>query len=374
MRSLSYYGHSHADYIICKKTISLTNRETIEYVIKMALIIMPCLVAASFMLPFIERHRLTYIVTVPLLVVMALAFRYLRFLRENSILSAYLLMTVLYGFAIALAIAIEDRTSSVFNLLLVILPVFLIDNFLRMSLYTLVVSCIYCTISYQVKLTSIAAHEIFICLCFYCISVMTHYYVNHRVISGMLSDRKRDDALASYQKAQQELRAQVQKDPLTGLYNRSAFIEQAVLQLKKCRELSGYPALGILDLDHFKEINDTFGHQAGDQVLVGVASILQKTLRDTDIVGRLGGDEYIFVLTEIGDEVAAAAILTELLERVSQLGRDLGIPVHGSVGVVVALDERDLFDSLYYKADIALYNAKNTGRNRYVFYTEGGRK
>lgn len=369
MRSLRYYGHSHADYIACKKSIALSNRETIEYVIKMALIFMPCLVAASFMLPFLIWYRNIYLVTVPILAVIALAFRHLYYFRKNSILSAYLLMTVLYGFAIALAIPYQDQTSSVFNLLLVILPVFLIDNFLRMSLYTLMVSFIFCTVSYQTKLALIASQEIFNCLCFYCISIMTHFYVNHRIVSGMISDRKRDDALVSYQKAQHELRAQVQKDPLTGLFNRSAFIELAVLQLKKCREMKGHPALGILDLDHFKAINDTFGHQAGDQVIVGVASILKKTLRDTDIVGRLGGDEYIFLLTEIGDEVSAAAILTRLLEGVTQLGETLEMPIHASVGLVIAFDERDLFDSLYYKADIALYNAKNTGRNRYVFYS-----
>lgn len=368
MRSLRYYGHSHADYIACKKSIALTNRETIEYVIKMALIIMPCLVAASFMIPFLVWYRKLYFVTVPLLAVMALAFRYLHFFKRNSTLSAYVLMTVLYGFAIALAMPYRDQTSSVFNLLLVILPIFLIDNFWRMSFYTLIVSCIYCTISYQTKLTLIASHEFFNCLCFYCISIMTHFYVNHRIVSGMISDRKRDDALVSYQKAQHELRAQVQKDPLTGLYNRSAFIELAVLQLKKCREMEGHPALGILDLDHFKAINDTFGHQAGDQVIVGVASILKKTLRDTDIVGRLGGDEYIFLLTDVGDEGTAAGILTRLLEGVTQLGENLEMPVHASVGLIIALDERDLFDSLYYKADIALYNAKNTGRNRFVFY------
>lgn len=368
MRSLSYYGHSHADYIICRKTIALTNRETIEHVIKMALVIMPFLVAASFMLPFLVCYRNIYLVTVPLLAVMALAFKQLYFFRKNSILSAYLLMTILFGFAIALATPYRDQTSSVFNLLLVILPIFLIDNFLRMSLYTLAVSGVYCFVSYQTKLALIASHDIFNCLCFYCISVMTNFYVNRRIISGMISDRKRDDALVSYQKAQHELRAQVQKDPLTGLYNRSAFIELAVLQLKKCRELGRHPALGILDLDHFKAINDTFGHQAGDQVIVGVASILRKALRDTDIVGRLGGDEYIFLLTDIGDDATAAAILTRLLDGVTQLGKEMEMPLHGSVGLIVALDG-DLFDNLYYKADIALYNAKNSGRNRYVFYS-----
>lgn len=368
MRSLRYYGHSYADYIICQKAITVTNREALGYIIKMVLVMLPSVALISFVVPFLSVYREAYIVTALLIAVLALALKYLRFLEERSSLGAYLMMTVMYGFGIAVAIPYCDQASTVFNLLLVILPVFFIDNFLRMSFYTLVASAAFCAVSYHMKLPLVAWNDIFNCLCFYVISVMSHFYVNYRIVGGMISDRKRDDALASYQKAQYELRARVQKDPLTGLYNRSAFIELAAVQLKNCREMGCRPALGILDLDHFKVINDTFGHQVGDQVLVGVASILQKTLREVDIVGRLGGDEYIFLLTDINSEVAAAAVLKRLLDGVTELGRNQELPLHCSVGLVVAIDERDTFDSLYHKADIALYDAKNTGRNRYVFY------
>ena len=368
MRLLQYYGHSNADYIVCKKAILTTNRETIGYILKMALIMMSFLVVASFVLPFLEIYRKIYFATALSLVALALAFERLLFLKRNSMLGAYLLMTILYGFGIALAIPNQNQTSSVFNLLLVIVPIFFIDNFLRMALYTMLAGCIFCAVSYQTKLPLVASHDIFNCLCYYAISLMSHFYVNYRVVGGMISDRKRDDALISYQKAQYELRVQVQKDPLTGLYNRGAFIELAVLQLKKCWEQERYPALGILDLDHFKSINDTYGHQSGDEALVGVATILKKTLRGSDIVGRLGGDEYIFLLTDIESDEALPAILDRLLEGVGQLGNDRGMPLHASVGLILSLDTQDTFDSLYHRADIALYNAKNTGRNRYVIY------
>lgn len=368
MRLLRYYGHSHADYIICKKAITMANRETLGHIVKMAVVMVAFLSVASFLLPFILAYRKVYFITGLLLIAMALAFEHLRFFKSHNLLSTYLLLTILYGFGIALAMSYRDQTSTVFNLLLVILPIFFIDNFLRMSLYTLTVSSVYCVMSYRIKLPLIASQDIFNCLCFYSISLMAHFYVNYRIVGGMISDRRRDDALVSYQKAQHELRARVQKDPLTGLYNRSAFIELAVLRLKECREMGDRPVLGILDLDYFKSINDTFGHQTGDQVLVGVAAILQKVLRDSDIVGRLGGDEYIFLMTDIGSEAAATVVLEQLLGGVTQLGESKAMPLHGSVGVVAALDDQDTFDNLYHKADIALYNAKNTGRNRYVFY------
>lgn len=368
MQPLQYYGHPYAEYIICQKAILTTNRETISHILKMAIVMMSFFVAASFILPFLEIYRMIYFATAVSLAALALAYERLLFLKRNSTLGAYLLMTILYGFGIIMAIPQHDQTSSIFNLLLVILPIFFIDKFLRMALYTLLAGLLFCVISYKTKLPEVASRAVFSCLCHYVISLMAHFYVNYRIVGGMISDRKRDDALVSYQKAQYELRAQVQKDPLTGLYNRAAFIELAVLQLEKCWELGRYPALGILDLDHFKSINDTYGHQAGDEVLVGVAAILQKTLRGSDIVGRLGGDEYIFLLTDIAGDGALPAILERLLEGVTQMGRDRSMPLHASVGLILSIDMQDTFDSLYHRADIALYTAKNTGRNRYVIY------
>ncbi len=368
MRLLQYYGHSHADYIVCRKAVLSANKETLGYITRMALIMFSFLVAASLMLPFLAVYRKIYLATGLLLVALALSSKYLRFLKRSDTPGLYLLMSILYGFGIVVGTPYHDQNSAVFNLLLVILPVFFVDNFLRMTLYTFLASCVYCTVMYRVKLPLVASHDIFNCLCFYSISVMSHYYVNHRVLGGMISDHRRDEALVSYQKAQRELRLRVQKDPLTGLFNRSAFIERAVWQLQKCREMGCCPALGILDLDHFKAINDTFGHQVGDQVISSVASILQKNLRSTDIVGRLGGDEYIFMLTNNEDEASAAGVLKRLLEEVTQLGREMNMPLHASVGLIMALDAQDRFDNLYHKADMALYNAKNAGRNQYVFY------
>lgn len=368
MRSLQYYGYSHADYILCKKAVIAANAEILRHIIRMAVFMFSFLVASSFMFPFLAVYRTTYLFTSFLLIAVALASKYLHFMEKNTTLSVYLMLAIFYGFGILLAVPYRDQNSAVFNLLLVILPIFFIDNFLRMTFYTLAVSCIYCAVVFQTKLPLVASHDIFNCLCFYSISVMSHFFVNHRVLGGMISDRRRDEALLSYQKAQYELRVRAQKDPLTGLFNRSAFIERAVEQLKKCREVGCHPALGILDLDHFKEINDTFGHQVGDRVISGVASILQKNLRETDIAGRLGGDEYIFLLTNSDDETLAADVLGRLLDGVTRLGQEMDVPLHASIGLVITTDAQDLFDSLYHKADVALYNAKNTGRNRYVFY------
>lgn len=368
MRLLQYYGHPRADYVACEKSILTTNRETSRYILKMALIMMTFLTAASFVLPFLQIYRNIYLATALSLAALMLAFKRLIFLQKRGTFGAYLLMTALYGFGVAVGIPQPERTSAVFNLLLVLLPVFFIDNFFRMAAHALLAGSIFCAVSYQVKLPLEASRAVFGCLCHYAVSLMAHFYINHRIVGGMISDRRRDDALIFYQKAQYELRAQVQRDPLTGLYNRGAFIELVTLQLKDCRERGRSPALGILDLDYFKLINDNYGHQAGDEALVGVAAILQKILRGSDIVGRLGGDEYLFLLTDISADEALPAILERLLESVSQLGRERNMPLHASVGLVLSNEPQDTFDSLYHRADMALYNAKNAGRNRYEIY------
>lgn len=368
MRSFQYYGHSRADYMVCKKTIWINNQQTLRRLLRMASIALLFLAAASFVLSFLVPYRGLYLAAAVLIFALATAEKRLPFLKTRGILGAYLLMAILYGFGIALNILQQDQTASVFNLLLVLLPMFFIDNFLRMSLYTVLASCVLCTVVYQTRLPLAAARAIFSCLCHCALSIIAHFYINYRMVGGMIRDCKRNDALLSYQKATHKLRAQMQRDPLTGLYNRGAFIELAVLQLEQCREQGRHSALGIMDLDHFKSINDTCGHQMGDRVLADVAAILQKTLRGSDLVGRLGGDEYIFFLTDIADLQALPAILNRLLERVSQLGQAKEIRLHASVGLILSTDTQDSFEILYHKADLALYDAKNTGRNRYIVY------
>ncbi len=368
MRLLEYYGHSRADYIACKKTISINNQQTLRHLLRTAYIVLSFLAAASFVLSFLAPYRWLYLAVAALIFALATAEKRLPFLKKRSPLGAYLLMAILYGFGIALNILQQDQTAAVFNLLLVLLPIFFIDNFLRMSLYTVLASCALCAAAYQTQLPLVAARAIFSCLCHCALSIIAHFYINHRMVGGMIRDCRRNDALLSYQKVTHELRAQMQRDPLTGLYNRRAFIELAVLQLEQCREQGRDSALGILDLDHFKSINDTSGHQMGDRVLADVATILQKTLRGSDLVGRLGGDEYIFFLTDIADPQALPAILNRLLERISQLGQTNDMPLHASVGLILSTDTQDSFEVLYQKADLALYAAKNAGRNRYVLY------
>lgn len=165
-------------------------------------------------------------------------------------------------------------------------------------------------------------------------------------------------------------------DPLTGLYLRRYFEEQVDSAMAKLKEINQPPAIGILmfDLDKFKSINDTFGHQAGDFVLVETAKILKNVSRKTDIVGRYGGEEILIVVFGATREGCchAAEKFRMAIEEHEFVFEGKRIPVSTSVGVSMFTDLNDARDSVVARADKCLYAAKANGRN--VVYCDFGDK
>ncbi len=121
----------------------------------------------------------------------------------------------------------------------------------------------------------------------------------------------------------------------------------------------------IIDLDHFKNINDTHGHTAGDKVLAKTSAMLKDTCREADMVARVGGEEFVIIMVNSGVEQAAKQA-EELRKRIEGL-KPGGIPVTASIGVTARPLGKDVkFDDLFKAADRAVYEAKNQGRNRVV--------
>jgi diguanylate cyclase (GGDEF)-like protein len=160
-----------------------------------------------------------------------------------------------------------------------------------------------------------------------------------------------------------EVRALV--DPLTRMWNRGAILDIAA------RELQGGIAVAILmlDLDHFKKVNDTYGHQAGDEVLRQVSARIRASVRPTDAVGRYGGEEFLIVLPSCGREMlvdVAERIRAEVCRGLIQCEPGASIPITVSVGGSVSVDGSHFVEVLIRAADLALYRAKREGRNRVV--------
>jgi diguanylate cyclase (GGDEF)-like protein len=171
----------------------------------------------------------------------------------------------------------------------------------------------------------------------------------------------------SFQSMHARLAEQIGSDPLTGCLNRRSLEGRLRSDLRQARRRGSTVAVAAIDLDHFKEINDSRGHPTGDMVLQQVASIMKATARDTDSVARFGGDEFVILLPDTGWQ--GALTFAERLRR-SVDEQPLGppdTPVHTTISIGVALgkgSDATSADILLKEADSALYKAKTAGRNR----------
>jgi len=183
--------------------------------------------------------------------------------------------------------------------------------------------------------------------------------IEHIIGTIVLIDERKNSELALTQKATM--------DALTGLFNRSAFISKAEKVLM--REKLSTAAVIFIDLDDFKFINDTYGHEAGDDVLRFVGSVIRDVTGDSGFGGRYGGDEFLIFLK---DKNIATAIAAQLLEGFAKdfavRGTDSIIKIHSSIGIANHPDHADNIDDLIKRADDAMYYSKKNGKNRYVLY------
>jgi diguanylate cyclase (GGDEF)-like protein len=164
----------------------------------------------------------------------------------------------------------------------------------------------------------------------------------------------------------QQLQAAARTDAKTGLLNAAAWQREADTELVRAQRADAPLALLLVDLDHFKRVNDTYGHLVGDQVLVGVATTLCNQLRDYDIVGRFGGEEFV-VLLPGADTVEACRVAERLRSRVRRLAvpaEDGSVCVTISVGIALLTAHGQDLIELLAAADLALYRAKESGRDR----------
>lgn len=166
---------------------------------------------------------------------------------------------------------------------------------------------------------------------------------------------------------EQELEKQARTDFLTGLPNRSHFFATAHKEFARCRRYQQPLSIGMVDLDHFKAINDTYGHEIGDQVLKKVAEVCMQTLRESDTIGRLGGEEFAVLWTETDqDQALEAAERLRLAIDIAKLPIERGLPVQftASIGVATLSADDANLDVFLNRADQALYEAKRAGRNK----------
>ncbi|WP_136680406.1 ABC transporter substrate binding protein [Neptunomonas sp. XY-337] len=187
---------------------------------------------------------------------------------------------------------------------------------------------------------------------------ITHYIGVSEDISAQKKTQEQIEQLAFY-------------DPLTRLGNRRLFREQLEGEIRKAVRSDTLFALFYLDLDNFKQVNDTLGHDVGDRLLQTVADRLRYVLRNSDFIARLGGDEFIALLPDVSGPIEAQVVADKLLKALCQpiyLG-NTEVDVTVSLGITLAPLDGDDWSVLMKNADLAMYRAKHEGRNNYKFFT-----
>ncbi len=168
---------------------------------------------------------------------------------------------------------------------------------------------------------------------------------------------------------QAENEYQALHDALTGLPNRVLFQQQLAEAIRECAERQSSVAVMLMDLDHFKEVNDTLGHHFGDQLLKEIGPRLSTVLRDNDVMARLGGDEFGVLLPDIPDERVAVRIAERLLEELESpiTVEGLALGVSGSIGIAIYPNQSDDAETLLRRADVAMYAAKEAGSGYEIY-------
>lgn len=178
------------------------------------------------------------------------------------------------------------------------------------------------------------------------------------------------DRRLSHEQAKRDIDYLGKFDPLTELPNRSYFQDKTEEFIRLFGRSETTFAMIFLDLDHFKDVNDSLGHFAGDQLLRTVSTRLKSCVRQDDFVARFGGDEFVFLLRDV-DATKASKIVLKMLSSVSQVVHIEATEIHStcSIGVSIFPTDGDDMATLYRNADAAMYQAKQAGRNRFCYFT-----
>ena len=205
--------------------------------------------------------------------------------------------------------------------------------------------------------------------------------VMHYAVSGapVFDARKRfvgyrgvGNNITSRRQADETIKRLAHFDMLTDLPNRALFPDRLTTEMRRAQRSGAKVALLMLDLDHFKAVNDTLGHDQGDQLLVQAAQRLRGCVRGADTVARMGGDEFMVILGDLDNLRAVETIAANILQSLNkpyELTGGIGT-VSASVGIALYPDDASDVENLVKRADQAMYAAKTAGRNRFSFYTK----
>ncbi len=349
-------GLTREEFERIKPAIYDKNHGTLLRANALAVALLGVLWLLSIFIPFLEVNRGVYMFFCPcFLLLFVLAWVFIgRRSRKLSIPMTYMMLAVAYAFGIVLGVFSKpEQPATTFCVLLFALPLLLIDRPVRCAVLVTGATACFCVCTVLVKSREISQQDIVNSISFLILGITVNHYVMKTKLRDILNqsiiERERDT------------------DDLTRLLNKAA----GRRQMEEYISGGGAAALLILDIDNFKSINDSYGHAYGDTVLRTLGTVIAGSFRSTDVLARIGGDEFAMLLPESTDIDRIGACMDRMDEALkdSFIVNNRFAPVTFSVGAAFCpRDSRD-YDTLFEMADRALYAAKNNGKKQLAYYS-----
>lgn len=359
LNKYNYIGRDYDVYRTVKNSIRIANHSSVRHVTFIGMVISGLLTLTQIFNLYwdFDMNFLVYlIVFIPMLCIHLIA--NIQRKKEKQMIPdrvlIYMIYALVYGFTIYMGCySHPDNSATAICVFVVALPLFFVDMPIRVNFIQIAATAAFIFTSYQVKDRYYARIDLLDGVAFLIVAIAVYYRMLYSKIREIES--------------RELLRRERDSDPLTRILNRGG-IEQYINEYTSAGHKRA--ALILLDVDNFKGINDRFGHNAGDDLLVETANIMQEIFCKEDVCGRLGGDEFVIFLPEVQSKEWLSKKLDELVNALDRtLIGDAGIQkISASIGVVLFPDDGNDFDQLYRNADAAMYYAKKNGKSSYVFY------
>lgn len=354
-RAAMYAGLSQEEYQLLKRGIQRKNRAMLRKSAALGCILLAFLFFASFFVPSLEKNTRLYGVY---LILMAVVYGTIRLIghkkREWILPCYYFFLAVAFSFGIILGTFLQTEVPATsFCVLIFALPLLIIDKPYRITILIIVATIFFCGASVMLKPADIASLDVTNGISFLFLGCVVNYFVLRTKVQEINSrqyiERDRDT------------------DDLTKLLTKAASRRKITEYIAEYEEKA---ALFVIDIDNFKQVNDTMGHAYGDAVLRIMGQCIRDVFRSTDVLSRFGGDEFVLFIPCVSDAVIIESKVKHLVER---MNNELTTPeqafkITGSIGIAFYPDDALEYDELFKKADEALYESKKKGKNCYTFY------
>ena len=350
-----YCGIEKDEYNAVKKDAYISNYNVWRILHFMMLAVFALLSVSSLKVDIMTANKVFYLISFVYSAIAAVLFGFV--LKKDSLaaqLLIYLSISVLFLFGVSISQNKPDFPATTFIVLLLITPMFVIDKPYFMAIELTAAAVIYLTWMRGIKNDVVWKMDAGNVIIFTVVGIFLHVIANSIRIKEFVLTR--------------EINIQKDIDELTGLKNKSCVTREINEYLADARKDKGIMLL--LDLDRFKAINDTYGHDTGDAVITRFGGFLLNTFRDGEIVGRFGGDEFIVFIKDTCERAAAEDAARKIVDGAAALDilADKGQSISASIGIAMYSGKEKNYSEIFKKADMAMYSAKANTTVRYSFY------